>query len=459
MADIKVLYVNGDGYNQEHSEAADSVKFLSFKTANKELTDAKLSNLIDGADANDEHIHDARYFRENEFIASSAGVADAGKPVKSDAAGKIDNSLINVSALNALLSHGSLSGLGADDHTIYTKADGTRDFTGKVKYNSHPAFSVDTELVDKKYVDDLIVGTEWLNSVINRLATPPVSPAVGDRYLITATATGAWAGKEDQVAQWSGAAWVYTVPTTGMQVSVDAETDGVYLYTGAGWDKKFYEATTASGGLQKVGVDISLASSVAGAALALAAGVLDVQVDGVGIEIVADALQLKNLGVKAGKIDFGTGAGQVKASLIPIVDAGNYTAQTEVEAALQEIYGKLASIGVEYTVAVGGISKGFPAYVSGNNTVSEYGALTNTARIIGLAYSAQTAGQPVTILANDAVVPGVLSGATAGQTIYWSGSAFVATVPSGSGSHVWKLGVAKNATDLHVEVEFIKKNA
>ena len=63
------------------------------------------------------------------------------------------------------------------------------------------------------------------------------------------------------------------------------------------------------------------------------------------------------------------------------------------------------------------------------------------------------------MLANDTVVTGVLSGATAGQTIYWSGSALTATIPAGAGAHVWKLGVAKNATDLHVEVEFIKKNA
>ena len=79
--DIKVLYVNADGLSQEHSEAADSIKLLSLKTANNELTDSKLGRLIDGADATDEHIHDGRYFRENEHIATSAGAADAGKPV------------------------------------------------------------------------------------------------------------------------------------------------------------------------------------------------------------------------------------------------------------------------------------------------------------------------------------------------------------------------------------------
>ena len=50
------------------------------------------------------------------------------------------------------------SGVSTDlhSHEIYILADGTRSFTGVVQYDSHPSFSVDTELVDKKYVDDKI---------------------------------------------------------------------------------------------------------------------------------------------------------------------------------------------------------------------------------------------------------------------------------------------------------------
>ena len=49
-----------------------------------------------------------------------------------------------------------MTGLADDDHTQYTKSDGTRAFTGKVSYATHPTFSADTEIVDKKYVDDSI---------------------------------------------------------------------------------------------------------------------------------------------------------------------------------------------------------------------------------------------------------------------------------------------------------------
>lgn len=57
--------------------------------------------------------------------------------------------------------HGALTWLTDDDHTQYTKADGTRAFTGKVSYSSHPTFTADTELVDKKYVDDSIIAGGW----------------------------------------------------------------------------------------------------------------------------------------------------------------------------------------------------------------------------------------------------------------------------------------------------------
>lgn len=56
------------------------------------------------------------------------------------------------------ISHGALLNLNNDDHTQYTLVSGTRAFTGKVSYSSHPTFSTDTELVDKKYVDDEIGG-------------------------------------------------------------------------------------------------------------------------------------------------------------------------------------------------------------------------------------------------------------------------------------------------------------
>ncbi|TXH12638.1 MAG: DUF2793 domain-containing protein [Hyphomicrobiaceae bacterium] len=45
-----------------------------------------------------------------------------------------------------------------------------------------------------------------------RQDTPPVSPSNGDKYLVGASPTGAWVGKENQIATWDGTlvAWVFS---------------------------------------------------------------------------------------------------------------------------------------------------------------------------------------------------------------------------------------------------------
>jgi len=55
------------------------------------------------------------------------------------------------------------------------------------------------------------------------LTAPPGSPAAGDSYIVAASATGAWAGKDGQVAQWNGSAWVFGVPRLGWLCYVEDE--------------------------------------------------------------------------------------------------------------------------------------------------------------------------------------------------------------------------------------------
>jgi len=80
--------------------------------------------------------------------------------------GTFDNARIaesNVTQHVAAIDHGSLAGVSDDDHTMYTRADGTRDFSATVSYASHPTFTSDTELVDKKYVDDEVIASGGYN--------------------------------------------------------------------------------------------------------------------------------------------------------------------------------------------------------------------------------------------------------------------------------------------------------
>ena len=66
------------------------------------------------------------------------------------------------------------------------------------------------------------------------LATPPGSPAAGDTYIIAASPTGAWAGKEKQIAIWDGAAWVFGVPRVGWVAYIEDE-EKLTAYKSGGW--------------------------------------------------------------------------------------------------------------------------------------------------------------------------------------------------------------------------------
>jgi hypothetical protein len=219
------------------------------------------------------------------------------------------------------------------------------------------------------------------------------------------------------------------------------------------------DTITASTGLERVVNDIRIASSAAGDGIGFSAGVLSVNVDGTSIEINSDTLRVKADGINDTHIDFGTGTNQVSAVDLPIADAGNYFAVDNVEAALQQLAQDITLQGVIYTVGTGGVNKGDLVYINANNEVVKLSTITANEYCVGLALETKIATELVKVLANDTVLTGVLSGATAGTVYYWTGAALSATIPSGGGSNVWRVGVAKNATDLHIEVAYVKKNA
>lgn len=401
-------------------------------------------------------------FEQADHISASAGAADAGKPIILDVDGKLDPSFFDETDLEAILDHDDLQGVAnSTAHLQFPLLDGTRDLTGVFSYATHPTFNDDLQLVDKKYVDDVAKALEWQDSVLDADILDPtaLTPVAGDRYLIDGVGAGAWLGKDNQIAEFDGSAWVYTVPTTGTFVAADDEPNVVYLFGGSSWVAKYWEQTTASTGLTKVGYDIQLASSAAGDGLAFTAGVLSVNVDNATIELNADTLRVKADGINDTHIDFGTGANQVNAADLPIIDGDGYFAAANVEDALSELYEAILAAGVTYTVGAGGVAKGDLVYLSANDTVNTYSNLAQNRYVVGIALEAKSAGQTVKVLANDTVVTGVLTGATAGAKQFWNGIGFQTTIPATASNYVWLGGIAKNATDLSVEVEFVKRNS
>jgi len=97
----------------------------------------------------------------------------------------------------------------------------------------------DYHLTTKQYVDDLVQVLDWQESVKDKdLLAPPGGPTLGDRYIVavSGTATGAWAGHEDNIAEWNGTSWDFQVPNEGFASYVEDE-DSVYFYDGVEWSE------------------------------------------------------------------------------------------------------------------------------------------------------------------------------------------------------------------------------
>lgn len=175
------------------------------------------------------------------------------------------------------LNHNSLAGIDDDDaHTQYSLVDGTRAFTGTVS-GVYP--TIDSHLATKEYVDDQVIGTEFRSPVLEIDRTsPPLSPSVGDRYIVAGTggtASGAWLNQEEKIAQWTGLFWTFIEPDVGFTVW-SIEDDQLYTYdddfpggqwiTGTSGESNTASNLGAGEGLfvSKVGVDLRFKSLVAG---------------------------------------------------------------------------------------------------------------------------------------------------------------------------------------------------
>ena len=72
-------------------------------------------------------------------------------------------------------------------------------------------------------------------AVLDRdLSTPPGSPAEGDRYLVAAGGSGAWAGKDGKIAAWQDGAWAFLIPRIGWLIWA-ADEARLLSFDGAAW--------------------------------------------------------------------------------------------------------------------------------------------------------------------------------------------------------------------------------
>ncbi|MDP7150262.1 MAG: DUF2793 domain-containing protein [Paracoccaceae bacterium] len=95
------------------------------------------------------------------------------------------------------------------------------------------------------------------------LTTPPASPAEGDRYIVAAGATGAWAGWDGDVALFTGGAWLRLAPQEGWRVWVEDEGVLVVHVSGA------WLTLDAALGLLKRGPAVEVARGPGGSSIGL----------------------------------------------------------------------------------------------------------------------------------------------------------------------------------------------
>jgi len=80
----------------------------------------------------------------------------------------------------------------------------------------------------------LIDGILKLGVIDKDISVPPGSPTDGDRYIVAAGGSGAWAGQDDNIAIRIEGVWEFRIPSLGWDAFVQDE-GFKYFWTGSGW--------------------------------------------------------------------------------------------------------------------------------------------------------------------------------------------------------------------------------
>lgn len=108
----------------------------------------------------------------------------------------------------------------------------------------------------------------FLNVLSATTTAPPGSPANGDRYIVPASATGAWAGSDGKLAVWNSVAgaWTYYTAKRGWATRAN-DTKQLWEHNGSAWQlpgsvytQYADDAAAATGGVPVGGIYIKTAS-------------------------------------------------------------------------------------------------------------------------------------------------------------------------------------------------------
>jgi Protein of unknown function (DUF2793) len=84
------------------------------------------------------------------------------------------------------------------------------------------------------------------------LSAPPASPSDGQRWIVKAAGSGAWAGRDNAVAAWQDGAWQFSVPQTGW-IAFVVDEGTLLVWNGTAWGD-FFSSVTSIQNLALLGV-------------------------------------------------------------------------------------------------------------------------------------------------------------------------------------------------------------
>lgn len=250
-------------------------------------------------------------------------------------------------------------------------------------------------------------------------------------------------------------------------VSIDLNTNPALALTGTSPNKKLEWFPDTTRGLNKDASGAYVRIPAANPGLAFSSGDLDVKVDanggilkdanGIGVKIVStDRLSKSSSGLDVvgvpGQFEINgtaTSTNVTAANLNTLTGGGNADA-LHIHSAAEAT--ETPKVQTTWT-ASGALAKGDGVYINGTDTVAKGNAsAAGTSRIIGVATAAISAAASGKIISSG-VLTGVLSGATAGDKYFLGTTGQPVLVSSlASGNRTIQLGIAKNATDLFVQI-------
>ncbi|WP_411034475.1 DUF2793 domain-containing protein [Shinella sp. BYT-45] len=273
-------------------------------------------------------------------------------------------------------------------------------------------------------------------TVLSRaVASPPSSPAGGDRYIVPAGATGVWAGRTKMVAAWQDGAWTFYMPRDGW-LAYALDENRMLAFKAGGWTLAAFDVAIPD----RVGIN---ATADATNRLAVAAPASLFTNEGAGHQIKVnkanpgDTASLLFQTGWSGRAEMGlagSDAFRVKVS----ADGASFTDAMVVDQATGRVSFPAGVLGLRPQLAANRTYHVAPGGSDGNDGLTAGTPFASLQRAIDAAHALDCAGHDVTIQ----LAAGSYAGAAVTRPLVGGGTLFIRGNETAPASVVLSTGLA-----------------